>query len=167
MFINSAVKTIGSMCWGDFVVCLLIFVYLFLFWFDLVFFSYEKWNYSQTRPKGKQKFLKRELGRAHENSNKELESYKSNITKTVEKLKHIIFAYTHKLLINLSRSLLISLKSSIHLYKPASCFELLTGILRFLILWFIIEELSGHTTLTSEGMHWLCRFRPITKCLNH
>lgn len=113
------------------------------------------------------KFLKRELGRAHENSYKQLENWKSNIRKTVEKLKHIIFAYTHKLSINLSRNLLISLKSSIHLYKPASYFELLTGILRFLILRFIIEEQNGYTTLTSEGMHWLCRFRPITRCLNH
>lgn len=113
------------------------------------------------------KFLKRELGRAHENSYKQLENWKSNIRKTVEKLKHTIFAYTHKLSINLSRNLLISLKSSIHLYKPASYFELLTGILRFLILRFIIEEQNGYTTLTSEGMHWLCRFRPITRCLNH
>lgn len=100
-------------------------------------------------------------------TSKQLENWKSNIIKLMEKLKHTIFVYTPKISIKLSRNILISVKTSIYLYRFASYFQLLTGILRFLILWFIMGELYGYTTLTSEGMHWLCRFRPITRCLNH
>lgn len=55
-------------------------------------------------------------------TSKQLENWKSNIIKLMEKLKHMIFVYTPKISIKLSRNILISVKTSIYLYRFASYF---------------------------------------------